>query len=203
MHEYNSGYDDGYYAGKNASRSEKQIADATKATFSLAGYITIILLGILTTCVIFSGSLMVAHLFLKAIGMYRNSGTWEYILWLLGLGYLVTCLLFYIKGIMIIGKVNGNWWWIPLFLLCLFVICIMPTLVFQSMLEYWLGPSKRTGEGGIKFYIVFSWVIAILIGFFIYQRYKLTQDYGWFIAKWAYQLGIKTAKSISNQDTNT
>jgi glucan phosphoethanolaminetransferase (alkaline phosphatase superfamily) len=192
---YDDGYQQGYYEGKSARRT----AETTRSFISMIFAFFFLFLQFLYYCVIFSGGLILAHLLLKSLGVADKTGTWEYLLYLFGIGYVMVCLIFFIKGIMIQYRIAQNKIWIPLFVLCLSVVCLIPIVLFRVLIYDWFFRSYDLKSATTLLWpTIASWLLAIGLGGFVYSKYKLTEDYVINLAAWSYILGIKAGKKLNS-----
>jgi hypothetical protein len=148
-------------------------------------------------CIIFSGGLILSHLLLKSLGIPNKTGDWEYLLYLLGVGYLMVCLIFFTKGIMIQYRKAQKKVWIPLFILCLSVVCVLPIILFRLLIYDWFLRSYDLKSAvPLLWPTILSWLLAIALGAIIYKKYRLTEDYAMSPAAWSYLLGIKAGRKL-------
>jgi hypothetical protein len=191
---YDEGYQQGYYEGKSAARTTQNTSAFIKIIFS----IFLLFLQFLYLCIIFSGGLILSHLLLKNLGVADKTGTWEYLLYLLVIGYLMVCLVFFIKGIMIQYRNAQNKIWIPLFILCLSVVCLIPIVLFRLLIYDWfLRSYDLKSAAPLLWPTILSWLLALVLGTIVYRKYRLTEDYVLKIAAWSYLLGIKAGRKLT------
>lgn len=191
---YDDGYQQGYYEGKSARRTAENTSVIIKMLFAFL----LVFIQFLYYCVIFSGGLILSHLLLKSLGVPDKTGTWEYLLYLLGIGYIIVCLIFFIKGIMIQYRIAKNKIWIPLFVLCLSVVSLLPVVLFRLLIYDWFFRSydvKSTVP--LLWPAIASWILAIILGIIVYRKYRLTEDYVIKIAAWSYMWGIKAGRKLN------
>ena len=191
---YDDGYQQGYYDGQSA----KHTAENMSAFINMLFAILLLFLQFLYYCIIFSGSLILSHLLLKSLEVTDKTGTWEYLLYLFGVGYLMVCLVFFIKGIMIQYRIAQNKIWIPLFILCLSVVCLIPIVLFRLLIYDWFFRSYDLKSAApILWPTIVSWLLATILGAIVYRKYRLTEDYVINLAAWSYILGIKAGRRLN------
>jgi hypothetical protein len=191
---YDDGYQQGYYEGKSAARTVETTNVFLKMIFSFL----FLFLQFLYYCIIFSGSLILSHLLLKSLGIGDKAGTWEYLFYLFSIGYLMVCIIFFVKGIMIQYRNAKNIIWIPLFILCLSVVCLIPIVLFRLLIYDWfLRSYDLKSATPLLWPTILSWLLAVILGAVVYSKYRLTEDSFIKLAAWSYLLGIKAGRKLN------
>lgn len=145
---------------------------------------------------IYSSSIVAAYFLIRNTAFYISLQTWEKLLSVLFLAYLLSSLVFFFKGIMIVLRAARNWGWILIWLICFTFVCLLPAVVVYFLLENMLGPSIPAKREGISHYKFWSVIGALMAGFVIYSRYGLNKDNVLRISYWAYALGKRSGRSI-------
>jgi hypothetical protein len=145
---------------------------------------------------LYSSSLIAAYFLLRNTDLYTGLQTWEKVIAVLFLAYLISSLVFFLKGIMIVLRAARNWWWVLIWVVCFVFVCLLPAIAVYFILENMLGPSIPAKRSGISHYQFWSGVGAIIAGGIIYVRYGLSKDSVLKISAWAYKIGKHTGRSI-------
>jgi magnesium-transporting ATPase (P-type) len=145
---------------------------------------------------IYSSSIVAAYFLIRNTHFFLQLQAWEKLLAVLLLAYLISSLVFFFKGIMIVLRAARNWGWVLIWLLCFTVVCLLPAVVVYFLLEDILGPSIPAKREGISHYKFWSAIGALLASFVIYSRYGLNKDNVLTISYWAYALGKRTGTMI-------
>jgi hypothetical protein len=101
------------------------------------------------------------------------------------IAYLLYSFVFFLKGLMIVFKVNNKVIWIPIFIVCVIVTCLLPTLISYNIIRGLLRPSKGEVVNNLDYW---SALFAIIIGGFIYNKYKFHTDTCPRMPFWSYAL---------------
>lgn len=109
------------------------------------------------------------------------------------LAYLIYCLVFFLKGILICLKIYKNYLWVFVLILCILLTCLPPTTMAYTLIFNWLSSSQGKE---ITFQQGWSIGMALLIGWYIYSRYQFHANDSPKISFWAYSLGFKTVENI-------
>lgn len=122
--------------------------------------------------------------------LFPEAGKNQQFILILLFAYMFYCLIYFIKGILVKLKNNGNGVWSLLWLFCVIVTCVLPAFMALEFLESFIEPSKRTDN--INRFI--TWTGALLFSFFVYSRYQFKTDVAPKIAFWSYLAGFKLVK---------
>ncbi|WP_207515781.1 hypothetical protein [Longitalea luteola] len=146
---------------------------------------------------IYSSSLFAAYFILNDSKFFASLKGWEQVIAVMFLAYLISSLVFFLKGIMIVLRAYRNWWWIVIWVVCFVFVCLLPTVMVYFILENILGPSIPAKRDGISHYQFWSQVGAIVAGGFIYHKYGLSRDNVLRISAWAYSLGKRAGLALT------
>jgi len=188
MDRYTEGYYDGQLSGTSYETSHKQSTENFKKLLKLIG---IFLFG----CLLYSSSLVSAYYIVKEWNYFQHATRWEKLACIAVAAYIITCVLFLIKGVMIALKTKGKSVWYLLWVVCFTYVCLLPMIAIYFFLEMSLAPTPA-GHGGIQHYQLWSAAGALLAGGIIYSRYDLGRDNSLPITAWAYQSGLRLGLSI-------
>jgi hypothetical protein len=112
---------------------------------------------------------------------------WDYFWWMLGIVYLLECLVFFLKGWHLRLKDRDNLLWMLLWLICILYCFALPVLMMH---EFILGqvrhhPAQDLSTRGM----IIIWVAAVVTAGLIFWRYRLHKDTAPPLFRWAYRLG--------------
>lgn len=99
-------------------------------------------------------------------------------------------LIYFIKGMLLAFKSQGNLLWFPLLLLCIAFTCILPVWVIYEPLENLMFKlSKNAGE-------VLTIIVSVAFGIYLYSRYHFLTNIAPTFAYPVYQFGINLGFSL-------
>ncbi|PZR22455.1 MAG: hypothetical protein DI535_26170 [Citrobacter freundii] len=75
---------------------------------------------------IFSSSLVAAYYILKPLAFYQSLSGWEKALAFIATAYLIVCIVYFLKGILISLRFAGNKLWILVWIICFAFVCLLP-----------------------------------------------------------------------------
>lgn len=101
--------------------------------------------------------------------------------------YFMYALIFLLKGILIKLKSKANNGWIVMWILCVAITCLFPTLFMQEMTESMFRPDKRQLENTQ----IITWTAAIIFGCYVYYCYKFLKPTAPRIVNWSFKLGYE------------
>jgi magnesium-transporting ATPase (P-type) len=145
---------------------------------------------------LYSSSIFAAYYLIRNFDFFLKLQTWEKVIAVLFLAYLISCLVFYLKGIMIVLRAVRNGWWVLIWLICFAFVCLMPAIAMYFILGNIFGPSIPAQRPGLSNYKFWSLVGAIIAGGIIYFKYGLSSDRVLKISAWAYKLGKGAGRSL-------
>ncbi len=130
-----------------------------------------------------------SHELASSVLKFVTSLSGDKIVEIFALAYLLFCLLYVLKGSMIMLRNQHKCQWRVLMACCLPVTLILPTLIVQ--LSVYALFSSIAGSGPVVF--IMSWISAVIPGYLIYRKYNLKTDSAPHLVFWAYTLGGKLA----------
>jgi hypothetical protein len=92
--------------------------------------------------------------------------------------------IFLLKGMLIGLKEKKNFWWIPLFTMCVLYTCVLPVMLFFGLLH------KAAFYFTIEYADALTWLFAIVAGSYLYSKYEFLSDCSPNFALSMYKLGI-------------
>ncbi|HEY4061268.1 MAG TPA: hypothetical protein VGM30_05185 [Puia sp.] len=132
---------------------------------------------------IFCAYVILEKLFKK--NPYRTE-RWEYFWWMCGIVYFLECLIFFLKGWQQALRNRGNRLWMPIIALTFLYCFALPSLMLQQIIGE---ISRRPGHAVSDTQTIIAWGAGIALGWFIYRRYKLTEESAPFLFSWTYRSG--------------
>jgi hypothetical protein len=93
-------------------------------------------------------------------------------------------MIYFIKGMLIALKYNGNLFWVPLFLILTMLTCALPVWIIFTPLESLIRTYTETNQQ------LLTWICAIAFGFYTYSRYHFLTNIAPSKAFPYYQRGI-------------
>lgn len=105
--------------------------------------------------------------------------------------YLLYCLIYFFKGMIIALRTNRIFWWAVIWVVCMILTCGLQIIVTKFALEEILTPRDRPPYS--EHYELWSWLGGIVMGGIIYKIYDFLADGAPRISAWAYRLGIRFA----------
>ncbi len=105
--------------------------------------------------------------------------------------YLIYCLIFFLKGIMLALKSNGRRYWMLLYVLCIGITCSLPFIFIYQMFA---SLSEKNPQSGQEL-TIWGFVIGGVVSYLAYQKYKFLTDIAPRSVFWAYNAGFKVGRS--------
>ncbi|HEX5152796.1 MAG TPA: hypothetical protein VFW07_15200 [Parafilimonas sp.] len=93
-------------------------------------------------------------------------------------------IIYFLKGVLIALKNNRNLFWIPLFIFCVIVTCILPVWIVFEPLKSFFNRYTETNQQ------LLTWICAFAFGFYVYGRYHFLTNIAPAKAFPYYQRGI-------------
>lgn len=81
-------------------------------------------------------------------------------------------------------KHNSNLFWIPLFILCVIVTCVLPVWIVFNPLQNIIAHYTETN------YEIVTWIFAVAFGLYVYSRYHFLTNIAPASAFPYYQRGV-------------
>lgn len=185
-------YNEGYYEGE--SDTEALARKQTAGLIVAFKYIGIFLF----RCLIYSSSLVAAYYIMAQKTFYLQASRLEKLAYIIIGAYLITCVLYLLKGLMIALKANRKPIWYLLWAVCFTFVCLLPMVAIYFLLEMSLGPAPM-GKGTVQHYQLWSAAGALLAGVLIYSQYDLGKDKTLKLTAWAYRIGLHWGFSMSSR----
>ena len=73
--------------------------------------------------------------------------------------------IYFLKGMLIALKNNGNLFWIPLFICCVILTCVLPVWIVFEPIERFFTAYTETNQQ------LLTWICALAFGFYVYSKY--------------------------------
>lgn len=184
------------YYYEESPEEKKQKKKAEEETTKLFGTILKLIGLLFFVGFLYSSSIFASYYLMRNFDFFLKLQGWEKVIAVLFLAYLISSLVFYLKGIMIVLRAVRNGWWILIWSVCFVFVCLLPTVAMYFILQNMFGPSIPAKRTGISNYKVWSLVGAIIAGGIIYFKYGLSSDSVLKISAWTYRLGKRTGRSL-------
>jgi magnesium-transporting ATPase (P-type) len=114
------------------------------------------------------------------------------ILFTAGFSYLIYCLIFFLKGIMLALRSNGRPFWILLYVLCIGITCSLPFIfVYQLFSSF----SEKNPQSEQEL-MIWGFAMGGVVSYLAYQKYKFLTDVAPKSVFWAYNAGFKIGRSM-------
>lgn len=98
--------------------------------------------------------------------------------------------IFLLKGLLIAFKTKRNFWWMPLFMLCILYTCVLPLMLFVGLLH------QAALYCTIAYADPLTWLLAIIACCYLYSKYAFLNDSAPKFALSMYKLGNNIVKRI-------
>lgn len=93
-------------------------------------------------------------------------------------------IIYFLKGMLIALKNNRNLFWIPLFICCVILTCVLPVWIVFEPLENFFNRYTETNQQ------LLTWICALAFGFYVYSKYHFLTNIAPAKAFPYYQRGI-------------
>lgn len=127
---------------------------------------------------LFGGYFVSSHILSK-----RENGIYWLILTVV-FAYLLYLFIFFLKGMMVCLKRRHKCVWIPLFILCVVLTCVMPVWILHNILS-----CIMTNQTVV-------WILSGGFGYFVYLKYQFTSDTPPASATPFYQAGVQLVATM-------
>jgi hypothetical protein len=185
MNQWNSHEDEYYPDEAEITRQHKTDQVSAALTTSLFSFV----LKILFFFVLFCPAILCAYLILNRFKSYTENLTrLHYFFVMTALVYGIECLVFFVKGWLLVLKKNGNGLWVLLWTICMLYCFVLPVLLVHTAIFEMFRPAPGHPTSTLN---IISWISAVLISYYIYARYRLQSNTAPSIVAWAYQIGRK------------
>jgi len=176
LQHYGTGFEDG-----------KRQAVADRASTSLMTALFSFLFKTIFFIILFCPGILCAYLILEGLRRYTgNLSGWRYGLTFITIVYVLECLVFFLKGWSIALKEKGNVVWIIPWLICGLYCFILPVFMLHTFVYILLKPAPGHPTNTLN---LICWLVAGLMGIYIYSRYHLQSDTAPRLMGWSYQIG--------------
>ncbi len=139
--------------------------------------------------ILITGMFMAVVVLQYGLGMKESPSL--FLLFTAGFSYLIYCLVFFLKGLMLALKSNGRTFWVLLYVLCIGITCILPFFfVYQLFSSFSVKNPQSEQE-------LMIWGLAVggVVAYLAYQKYKFLTDIAPRSVFWAYNAGFKVGRS--------
>jgi hypothetical protein len=176
LQHYGTGFEDG-----------KRQAESGKASTALMATLFSYFFKTIFFIILFCPGILNAYLILDGLRHYtRNLTGWNYGGTFITIVYVLECLVFFIKGWCIALKKKDNLVWIIPWLICGFYCFALPVFMLHTFIYILVKPVPGHPTNTLD---MISWVVAVLMGIYIYSRYHLQSDTAPRLMGWAYRIG--------------
>lgn len=184
----NSEYPDAYPGETDEeyiARTRKESKSATGLMFSLAS----LFLFFLKMAAIFGVFIYAGYLLSQKM---LGEETDKFKIWGITLlfTYLIFCVIFFLKGIVIGLRDKNRKLWVLPWVICVFLCCIIPAFLIKSAFGIMFNPVQQQQA----WYTVISWIVFILSLLYIYGIYQFKTPNSPCIFNWIFRLGIKVGR---------
>ena len=93
-------------------------------------------------------------------------------------------IIYFLKGMLIALRNNRNLFWIPLFICCVILTCVLPVWIVFDPLETFFNRYTETNQQ------LLTWICALAFGFYVYSKYHFLTNIAPAKAFPYYQRGI-------------
>lgn len=104
--------------------------------------------------------------------------------------YASYCLIFLLKGILIVLKLNGKYAWIALLVFCVAITCVVPVYLGHFYLQDFFKGYKIPGLH------IWTWTVGALLGIVAYTHYQFHRDKAPNMVLWSYRLGVNITQRL-------
>ncbi|RRJ89826.1 hypothetical protein EG240_10540 [Paenimyroides tangerinum] len=101
--------------------------------------------------------------------------------------YLILCIVYFLKGIIIGFRAKNNKLWILPWIICIILCCIFPAFIIKAVVAGMFHITKRQDV----WCLVFSWGAFLFSSFYIYGIYQFKTPSAPKFLYWSYNLGLK------------
>jgi hypothetical protein len=173
---YGTGFEDG-----------RRQVEADRASTALMTTMFSSFFKLISLIILFCPGILCAYLILGGLRDYTgNLRGWNYGWTFIAIVYVLECLVFFLKGWSIALKKKGSVGWIIPRLICGSYCFGLPVLMLHTFMYLLLKPVT---EHPLDTLNMVSWVVAGLMGVYIYSRYHLESDAAPGLVRWAYRMG--------------
>jgi hypothetical protein len=176
LQHYGTGFEDG-----------KRQAEADKANTALMTTLFSYFFKTIFLIILFSPGILCVYLILDGLRPYIRSLTgWNYGWTFIIIVYVLECGVFFLKGWYIALKKKDNVVWIIPWLICGFYCFALPVFMLHTFIYSLLKPVPGQPTNSLN---MISWIVAGIMGIYIYSRYHLQSDTAPRLMGWAYRIG--------------
>ena len=93
-------------------------------------------------------------------------------------------IIYFLKGMLIALRNNRNLFWIPLFICCVTLTCVLPVWIVFEPIEAFFNRYTETNQQ------LLTWICALAFGFYVYSKYHFLSNIAPAKAFPYYQRGI-------------
>jgi hypothetical protein len=176
LQHYGTGFEDG-----------KRQAEADRASGALMTTLFSCFAKAIFFIILFSPGILSAYFILEGLQHYtRNLNGWNYGWVFVTIIYALECVVFFLKGWNIAMKVKANLvWTIPQLIGGIYSFAL-PVFMIHAFIYNVLKPGQGHPTSVLN---LVSWVVAGLMGIYIYSRYRWQLDSAPGLMRWAYRMG--------------
>jgi hypothetical protein len=176
LQHYETGFEDG-----------RRQAEADRASTALMRTLFSLFFKAVSLIILFCPGILFAYLILGELRHYsRNLTGWNYGLTFIAIVYVLECLVYFLKGWSIALKKKGTGVWIIPYLFCGCYCFALPIFILHSFIYMLLKPVPGHPTNSLN---MISWIVAGVMGIYIYSRYHLQSDTAPRLMGWAYRIG--------------
>jgi hypothetical protein len=143
----------------------------------------VIVFKVILKAVVYSPLLFLGWIISKQI-LDTNSDKILWIALIVLLAVILYFVVYFLKGVLIALKHNHNLFWIPLFVFCVVITCILPVYIVFDPIQNMVGSYTGTKQP------LLTWIFATAFGLYVYSRYHFLTNIAPTAAYPYYQRGI-------------
>jgi len=176
LQHYGTGFEDG-----------RRQAEADKASTALMTTMFTMFFKLISLVILLCPSILCAYLILGGLRDYTGNLTgWNYGWSFITIAYVLKCGIFFLKGWCIALKRKGSVIWIIPWFICGSYYFALPVFMLHTFIFILLKPVPGHPTNPLN---MISWVVAGLMGIYIYSRYHMQSDMAPRLMGWAYRIG--------------
>jgi hypothetical protein len=176
LQHYEIGFEDG-----------RKQAEADRVSTALMTTVVSIFVKTVLLVILFCPGILCAYFILGGLRPYTGNLTgWNCGGTFITIVYVLECGVFFLKGWSIAGKKKGGVVWIIPWLICGFYCFALPVFMLHPFIFILFKPLPGHPSNTVN---MVSWVVAGLMGIYIFSRYHLQSDTAPRLMGWAYRIG--------------
>ncbi len=164
-------------------RAESEAAVGLLMSLARLAYMSI-RFGIIYCFFLYAAYQLVIFLWSREIGSWKIAGL------TLVFTYLMLCIIYLLKGIMLGLRANKKGWWKVLWVLCVIITCVFPAVLAKTLvLSLFSFHNKQLVSVQLL-----AWAVGIFAGFYVYNIYQFLTPVVPRIFYWSFVSGVRLTK---------